>query len=87
MELVNEGRRASLTDYARLRTALEMHGQFSGEFGILNGIRYEAWVINTHGVIVATNGRGRIGLYGFVGKFAAPVENDLAYIEELAKRK
>lgn len=70
-----------MTDYEQfINEAKRLGAEFVGKIGDLDGKFYDAWRINGKGFILARNSTGRIGLYEFVGKDGAPVEEDIAWL-------
>ena len=70
-----------MTDYEQfVDEAKRMGAEFVGQIGDLDGKFYDAWRVNGFGFILARNSVGRIGVYEFVGKHGAPVENDIAWL-------
>lgn len=49
-------------------------------------IEVEGWEVNGKGLVVVSFENGTCGLYLFVGKHGDPIENDLAFIEQLSKQ-
>lgn len=70
-----------MTDYEQfIGEAKRMGAEFVGQIGDFDGKFYDAWQIDGKGFILARNITGRIGLYEFVGKDGAPVEEDIAWL-------
>ena len=69
------------TDYGRfVEEAQRLGAEHLGKIGDFDGVFYDAWRVNGQGFIVARNSCGRVGLYEFVGKDGAPVDDDIAWV-------
>lgn len=73
------------TDYEQfINAANRLGAKRLGKLGDLDGKFYDAWRVNGQGFILARNSVGRIGIYEFVGKDGASVDEDITWLTNTA---
>lgn len=76
-----------MSDYERIKAEIiNLGGDRINTLGYLDGVMYEACEVTGHGFVLASK-KGKVGIYAFVGKDGAPVEDDIAFIRSLALRE
>lgn len=72
-----------MTDYERfMAEANRLGAKRVGRIGNFDGKFYDGWQVAGQGFILARNHTGRIGIYAFVGKDGAPVEDDIQWLTD-----
>lgn len=71
------------SDYERfIEEAKRLGAERVGRIGRLDGRPYEGWCAGGRGFILARDTTGGIGIYAFVGKDGAAVEDDIQWLTE-----